>query len=79
MDSRQADDTRKDSASAAIPHTAPTASPGSRKSAGVVALLAAKKAAGVALVGIFHDQDVREVFADRIIDVTAFAAGKIAA
>ena len=38
-----------------------------------------KKAAGVALLGIFHDHDVREAVADRIIDVTSFAAGKIAA
>ncbi len=36
-------------------------------------------AAGVALLGIFHDHDVREAVADRVIDVTAFAAGKIAA
>ncbi|RUV37848.1 phosphonate C-P lyase system protein PhnL, partial [Mesorhizobium sp. M7A.F.Ca.MR.228.00.0.0] len=39
----------------------------------------AKKAADVALLGIFHDHDVREAVADRIIDVTAFASGKIAA
>jgi alpha-D-ribose 1-methylphosphonate 5-triphosphate synthase subunit PhnL len=45
----------------------------------VVDLIAQKKAAGVALLGIFHDQDVREAVADRIIDVTEFAAGKIAA
>jgi len=45
----------------------------------VVDLIAQKKAAGVALLGIFHDQDVREAVADRVIDVTEFAAGKIAA
>ncbi len=45
----------------------------------VVDLIAQKKAAGVALLGIFHDQDVREAVADRIIDVTEFAAGKVAA
>ncbi|NGN43231.1 phosphonate C-P lyase system protein PhnL [Mesorhizobium sp. CGMCC 1.15528] len=45
----------------------------------VVDLIAQKKASGVALLGIFHDQDVREAVADRIIDVTEFAAGKIAA
>ena len=45
----------------------------------VIELIAAKKAAGVALLGIFHDHDVREAVADRIIDVTAFAPGKIAA
>ncbi|BCG92800.1 phosphonate C-P lyase system protein PhnL [Mesorhizobium sp. 131-2-1] len=57
----------------------PTASLDARNRDVVVALIAAKKAAGVALLGIFHDQDVREAVADRIIDVTAFATGKIAA
>ena len=38
-----------------------------------------KKRPGTALLGIFHDEDVREAVADRIVDVTAFAAGKIAA
>ncbi|AZO50904.1 MAG: phosphonate C-P lyase system protein PhnL [Mesorhizobium sp.] len=57
----------------------PTASLDARNRDVVVELIAAKKAAGVALLGIFHDQDVREAVADRIIDVTAFAAGKIAA
>lgn len=57
----------------------PTASLDARNRDVVVALIAAKKAAGVALLGIFHDQDVRDAVADRIIDVTAFAAGKIAA
>ena len=45
----------------------------------MIELIAAKKAAGVALLGIFHDHDVREAVADRVIDVTAFAPGKIAA
>lgn len=45
----------------------------------VVGMIAEKKKHGVALLGIFHDQDVREAVADRIIDVTAFAPGKIAA
>ncbi|MER9232531.1 phosphonate C-P lyase system protein PhnL [Mesorhizobium sp. M0622] len=57
----------------------PTASLDARNRDVVIALIAAKKAAGVALLGIFHDHDVREAVADRIIDVTAFAAGKIAA
>ncbi|RWD26389.1 phosphonate C-P lyase system protein PhnL [Mesorhizobium sp.] len=57
----------------------PTASLDARNRDVVVELIAAKKVAGVALLGIFHDQDVREAVADRIIDVTAFAAGKIAA
>ncbi|MER8482004.1 phosphonate C-P lyase system protein PhnL [Mesorhizobium sp. M1322] len=57
----------------------PTASLDARNRDVVIALIAAKKAAGVALLGIFHDHDVREAVADRVIDVTAFAAGKIAA
>ncbi|TGQ45983.1 phosphonate C-P lyase system protein PhnL [Mesorhizobium sp. M00.F.Ca.ET.216.01.1.1] len=57
----------------------PTASLDARNRDVVIALIAAKKAAGVALLGIFHDHDVREAVAGRIIDVTAFAAGKIAA
>ncbi|TIO53805.1 MAG: phosphonate C-P lyase system protein PhnL [Mesorhizobium sp.] len=57
----------------------PTASLDAKNRDVVVDLIAAKKAAGVALLGIFHDLDVREAVADRVIDVTAFAAGKIAA
>ncbi|MER9873522.1 phosphonate C-P lyase system protein PhnL [Mesorhizobium sp. M0195] len=57
----------------------PTASLDAKNRDVVISLIAAKKAAGVALLGIFHDYDVREAVADRIIDVTAFAAGKIAA
>ena len=33
---------------------------------------------GVALLGIFHDEDVRNAVADRIVDVTQFAARKAA-
>ena len=57
----------------------PTASLDARNRDVVIELIAAKKAADVALLGIFHDHDVREAVADRIIDVTAFASGKIAA
>ncbi|MDX8499997.1 phosphonate C-P lyase system protein PhnL [Mesorhizobium sp. VK4C] len=57
----------------------PTASLDARNRDVVVELIAAKKTAGVALLGIFHDQDVRDAVADRVIDVTAFAAGRIAA
>ncbi|RWA67659.1 phosphonate C-P lyase system protein PhnL [Mesorhizobium sp.] len=57
----------------------PTASLDARNRDVVVELIAAKKAAGVALLGIFHDQDVRDAVADRVINVTAFAAGRIAA
>ena len=45
----------------------------------VVGMIAQKKREGVALLGIFHDQDVREAVADRIIDVTEFAPERIAA
>jgi alpha-D-ribose 1-methylphosphonate 5-triphosphate synthase subunit PhnL len=51
----------------------PTASLDATNRAVVVAMIAEKKAAGVALLGIFHDEEVREQVADRIIDVTAFA------
>ncbi|BCG85831.1 MULTISPECIES: phosphonate C-P lyase system protein PhnL [unclassified Mesorhizobium] len=57
----------------------PTASLDATNRDVVIELIAAKKAADVALLGIFHDHDVREAVADRIIDVTAFAPGKLAA
>ena len=57
----------------------PTASLDARNRDVVIELIAGKKTAGVALLGIFHDHDVREAVADRIIDVTVFAPGKIAA
>ncbi|PWJ84167.1 alpha-D-ribose 1-methylphosphonate 5-triphosphate synthase subunit PhnL [Pseudaminobacter salicylatoxidans] len=45
----------------------------------VVGMIAQKKREGVALLGIFHDQDVREAVADSVIDVTQFAPERIAA
>lgn len=51
----------------------PTASLDATNRAVVVAMIAEKKAAGVALLGIFHDEDVRSQVADRVVDVTAFA------
>jgi alpha-D-ribose 1-methylphosphonate 5-triphosphate synthase subunit PhnL len=57
----------------------PTASLDATNREVVIALIAAKKAAGIALLGIFHDHDVREAVADRVIDVTAFGTGKMAA
>jgi len=39
----------------------------------VVDMITDKKRAGVALLGIFHDEEVRAAVADRIVDVTAFA------
>ncbi len=57
----------------------PTASLDAANRQVVIDLIAAKKAEGVALLGIFHDLDVREKVADRIIDVSAFAGGRAAA
>ncbi|MCZ8317047.1 phosphonate C-P lyase system protein PhnL [Phreatobacter sp.] len=52
----------------------PTASLDARNRAAVVELIETKKRAGTAIVGIFHDDDVRERVASRIVDVTRFAA-----
>ena len=51
----------------------PTASLDATNRAVVVSMIAEKKAAGTALLGIFHDEEVRTLVADRIVDVTAFA------
>jgi alpha-D-ribose 1-methylphosphonate 5-triphosphate synthase subunit PhnL len=51
----------------------PTAALDAGNRAAVVDLIREKKAAGVALLGIFHDRDVRGQVADRIVDVAAFA------
>jgi alpha-D-ribose 1-methylphosphonate 5-triphosphate synthase subunit PhnL len=51
----------------------PTASLDQRNRNVVVSLIEERKAAGAAIVGIFHDADVRQAVADRIVDVTAFA------
>ncbi|NGP16909.1 phosphonate C-P lyase system protein PhnL [Devosia aurantiaca] len=56
----------------------PTASLDAANRQVVVGMIAEKKAAGVAMLGIFHDEDVRTQVADRIIDVTGFAP-KVAA
>lgn len=52
----------------------PTASLDAANRAVVVDLIAEKKRRGVAMVAIVHDDDVRGLIADRIVDVTAFAA-----
>jgi alpha-D-ribose 1-methylphosphonate 5-triphosphate synthase subunit PhnL len=52
----------------------PTASLDARNRAVVVEMIREMKASGVAILGIFHDEDVRDAVADRIVDVTAFAA-----
>jgi alpha-D-ribose 1-methylphosphonate 5-triphosphate synthase subunit PhnL len=57
----------------------PTASLDATNRAVVVAMIAEKKAQGVALLGIFHDDDVRAEVADRIVDVTLFAPQRSAA
>lgn len=56
----------------------PTASLDAKNRAVVVEMIAEKKAAGVGLLGIFHDEEVRAEVADRIVDVTGFAARKAA-
>ena len=53
----------------------PTASLDGANRAVVVAMIAEKKAAGVALLGIFHDEEVRAQIGDRVVDVSAFALG----
>ncbi len=57
----------------------PTASLDAKNRDVVLAMIARKKSEGVALLGIFHDADVREAIADRIIDVTDFAPDRAAA
>ncbi|MDA9412847.1 phosphonate C-P lyase system protein PhnL [Bradyrhizobium sp. CCBAU 45384] len=52
----------------------PTASLDAANRAVVVALIAEKKRQGVAMVAIVHDDEVRHLIADRIVDVTSFAA-----
>jgi alpha-D-ribose 1-methylphosphonate 5-triphosphate synthase subunit PhnL len=51
----------------------PTASLDAANRAVVVDLIAQKKQAGVAMVAIVHDDDIRHLIADRIVDVSAFA------
>jgi len=52
----------------------PTASLDAANRAVVVGLVEEKKKQGVAMVAIVHDDDVREKIADRMVDVTQFAA-----
>lgn len=56
----------------------PTASLDARNRAAVVDLIEDKKRQGAALLGIFHDEDVRDRVATRIVDVTRFAAAEAA-
>ena len=50
----------------------PTASLDAANRTAVVELIEAKKAKGVALLGILHDEDVRDRIATRIVDITRF-------
>ncbi|MGX1168284.1 MULTISPECIES: phosphonate C-P lyase system protein PhnL [Bradyrhizobium] len=52
----------------------PTASLDAANRAVVVELVAEKKHQGVAMVAIVHDDEIRHLIADRIVDVTSFAA-----
>ncbi len=51
----------------------PTASLDAKNRAAVVEMIKERKANGTALLGIFHDEDVRSLVADRIVDVTPFS------
>ena len=52
----------------------PTASLDAVNRAAVIELIHARKRSGAAIIGIFHDDDVREQVADRIVDISRFAA-----
>jgi alpha-D-ribose 1-methylphosphonate 5-triphosphate synthase subunit PhnL len=52
----------------------PTASLDATNREVVVDLIAEKKRAGVAMVAIVHDDDIRRLIADRVVDVMTFAA-----
>ena len=52
----------------------PTASLDAANRAVVVELIDQKKRQGVAMIAIVHDDEIRHLIADRIIDVTSFAA-----
>jgi alpha-D-ribose 1-methylphosphonate 5-triphosphate synthase subunit PhnL len=52
----------------------PTASLDAANRAVVVDMIDEKKRAGVAMVAIVHDDEIRHLIADRIVDVTSFAA-----
>lgn len=53
----------------------PTASLDATNRDAVLSLIDSHKTQGKAFLGIFHDQDVRERVADRIVDVSAFTPG----
>jgi alpha-D-ribose 1-methylphosphonate 5-triphosphate synthase subunit PhnL len=51
----------------------PTASLDAANREVVVDLIDQKKRAGVAMIAIVHDDDIRRLIADRVVDVTTFA------
>jgi alpha-D-ribose 1-methylphosphonate 5-triphosphate synthase subunit PhnL len=55
----------------------PTASLDSANRQVVIALILEAKARGTAIVGIFHDAEVREAVADRLFEVMAFQASAV--
>ena len=57
----------------------PTASLDATNRRVVMAMIEEKKAAGTAILGIFHDEDVRDSVASRVLDVTRFSRRKSAA
>lgn len=59
----------------------PTASLDAGNRAVVIEMIREKKEAGCAVLGIFHDLEVRDAVADRVLDVSAFSAraGEMAA
>lgn len=57
----------------------PTASLDAANRRVVVEMIAEKKRKGTALLGIFHDEEVREAVADRVLDVSQFSPRKAAA
>ncbi|MDL2400221.1 phosphonate C-P lyase system protein PhnL [Rhizobium mayense] len=57
----------------------PTASLDAKNRAVVVDMIERKKKAGVALLGIFHDEEVREAVGSRVLDVSQFSPRKSAA
>jgi alpha-D-ribose 1-methylphosphonate 5-triphosphate synthase subunit PhnL len=52
----------------------PTASLDAANRAVVVELISEKKRRGVAMLAIVHDDEIRHLIADRVVDVTSFAA-----
>lgn len=57
----------------------PTASLDAANCDAVLALIQQRKANGTAFLGIFHDQEMRERVADRVIDVSGFAPSRAVA